>query len=201
MASKKLSQLRRSSQLLLFGDDGSTKPKWNQDSQPPAASMITDVTLFPPNPASGWSGYNPEKQPAIRHDSTTRAVFVNCDGHVEKWKWRELRDNLNDMFGSTPTEAVGQKIQKEKRQGTPMASIPNGGEEWRPRTVSRCTVTKPAAGFFRRLFPAYYLWVFSKSSWVIDFPPCPPFVAAQNQSLILSANNLPLLLRQKNPKS
>jgi prepilin-type N-terminal cleavage/methylation domain-containing protein/prepilin-type processing-associated H-X9-DG protein len=96
-ASKKLSQLNRSSQLLLFGDDGSTKPAWNQDSQPPA--YITDVTFFPPAPNSGWQTYNPQKQPAIRHDSKTRAVFVHCDGHVEKWKWKDLRSNLNDAFG------------------------------------------------------------------------------------------------------
>ena len=96
-ASKKLSQLRRSSQLWLFGDDGTPKQTWT-DTQP-TCGYWTDVTVIAPDPNSGWRDYNPQKQPAIRHDSNTRAVFALCDGHVEKWKWKELRSNLNDVFG------------------------------------------------------------------------------------------------------
>jgi len=25
--------------------------------------------------------------------------MVFCDGHVEKWKWQDLRNNNNDIFG------------------------------------------------------------------------------------------------------
>ena len=96
-ASKKLSQLRRSSQLWLFGDDGTPKLTW-PDTQP-TCGYWTDVTVIAPDPSSGWSGYNPQKQPAIRHDSNTRAVFALCDGHVEKWKWLDLRNDKSDIFG------------------------------------------------------------------------------------------------------
>jgi len=97
IASKKLSQLRRSSQLWLFGDDGTPKQTWT-DTQP-TCGYWTDVTVIAPDPSVGWSGYNPQKQPAIRHDSNTRAVFALCDGHVEKWNWKNLRNDLNDVFG------------------------------------------------------------------------------------------------------
>lgn len=97
VASKKLSQLRRSSQLWMFGDDGNPKVTWTQDTQP-TCGYWTDVTVGAPGIGGpGWTGY--PKQPAVRHDSNTRAVMVFCDGHVEKWKWRELRDNKDDIFG------------------------------------------------------------------------------------------------------
>jgi len=97
IASKKLSQLRRSSQLWLFGDDGTPKQTW-PDTQP-TCGYWTDVTVIAPDPGTGWSGYNPQKQPAIRHDSNTRAVFVLCDGHVEQSRWQDFRNDVNDVFG------------------------------------------------------------------------------------------------------
>ncbi|MEI6195061.1 MAG: prepilin-type N-terminal cleavage/methylation domain-containing protein [Verrucomicrobiota bacterium] len=95
--SKKLSQLSRASQLWMFGDDGAPKVTW-PDSQP-KCGYYTDVTVAAPNVNTGWSSYNPQKQPAVRHDSNSRAVMVFCDGHVEKWKWQDLRNNNNDIFG------------------------------------------------------------------------------------------------------
>jgi prepilin-type N-terminal cleavage/methylation domain-containing protein/prepilin-type processing-associated H-X9-DG protein len=97
VGSKKLSQLTRSSQLWMFGDDGTPKTTW-PDSQP-KCGYWTDVTVAAPDPTVGWANYNPQKQPAVRHDSNTRAVMVFCDGHVEKWKWQDLRNNNNDIFG------------------------------------------------------------------------------------------------------
>jgi len=95
--SKKLSQLRRPSQLWLYGDNGVAKITPWPDTQP-TCGYNTDVTLDAPDPSSGWTG-GLYKQPAIRHDSNTRAVFVFCDGHVEKWKWTDLRNDLSDVFG------------------------------------------------------------------------------------------------------
>ena len=95
--SKKLSQLTRSSQLWMIGDDGNPKTTWTADSQP-QVGYYTDVTVGAPGISGpGWTAYF--KQPAIRHDSKTRAVFVCCDGHVEKWKWADLRNDVGDVFG------------------------------------------------------------------------------------------------------
>ena len=95
--SKKLSQLTRSSQLLMYGDDGT--PKVNTADVQPTSGYWTDVTLFVPDSNNGWKNYSPQKQPAVRHDSNTRAVFSHCDGHVEKYKWQDLRNDINDCFG------------------------------------------------------------------------------------------------------
>jgi prepilin-type N-terminal cleavage/methylation domain-containing protein len=95
--SKRLTQLSRSSQLWMIGDDGNPKTSWTTDSQP-TVGYYTDVTVGAPGIGGpGWTAYF--KQPAIRHDSNTRAVFVLCDGHVEKWKWADLRNDNNDVFG------------------------------------------------------------------------------------------------------
>ena len=93
--SKKFSDLRRSSQLWLFGDVGTPKATW-PDSQP-TCGYWTDVTFGAT--LTGWSSYNPQKQPAVRHDGNRAAVFVACDGHVEKWKWPDLRADKNDFMG------------------------------------------------------------------------------------------------------
>ena len=93
--SKKLGSLRRSSQLWLFGDVGTPKVTW-PDTQP-KCGYWTDVTFGAS--LTGWNGDNPQKQPAIRHDSNTRAVFVCCDGHVEKWNWPALRGDQADFMG------------------------------------------------------------------------------------------------------
>jgi prepilin-type processing-associated H-X9-DG protein len=57
------------------------------------------VTVAAPSPTTGWSSYSPQKQPAIRHDSNSRAVTSFCDGHVEKWNWKDLRNDKDDIFG------------------------------------------------------------------------------------------------------
>jgi prepilin-type N-terminal cleavage/methylation domain-containing protein len=97
--SKKISQLLRSSQLWMIGDDGTPKSSWTADTQP-GVDYYTDVTVKAPGTAGGpgWTVAG-TKQPAIRHDSKTRAVFSCCDGHVEKWKWIDLRNDINDVFG------------------------------------------------------------------------------------------------------
>ena len=94
--SKKLSALSRSSQLWLYGDAGHPKVSQATDTVPPAGGYITEGTLAVPVLYS-WAAQ--AKQAAIRHDSGTRAVFTFCDGHVEKWKWNDLRYNVNDVFG------------------------------------------------------------------------------------------------------
>lgn len=95
--SKKISQLNRASQLWMFGDDGNPKVTWTADTQP-TCGYWTDVTVGAPGISGpGWTAY--PKQPAIRHDSNKRGIFVLCDGHVESWKWRDFRDNVNDVFG------------------------------------------------------------------------------------------------------
>jgi prepilin-type processing-associated H-X9-DG protein len=55
----------------------------------------TEITTKQPNPMAGFTA-PPYKQPACRHNG--RAVFSSCDGHVESWKWFDLRQNKNDVF-------------------------------------------------------------------------------------------------------
>jgi len=96
-ASKRLSDLKRASQLWMFGDDGNPKVTWSTDNKP-TCGYYTDVTVGAPGIyAPGWTAY--PKQPAVRHDGNTRAVFVLCDGHVESWKWQDFRNDVNDVFG------------------------------------------------------------------------------------------------------
>ena len=94
--SMKMGQLRRSSQIWLYGDLGDPKNATIPANSPPSGGYYTDLTTGPPDPTAGWSVYY--KQPAVRHDSNTRAVMSFCDGHVEKWKWLDLRNDLNDLF-------------------------------------------------------------------------------------------------------
>jgi len=97
MGSVKFSNLRRSADLWLIGDVGTPKVEW-PDSLP-TCGYWTDVSFGPPNAANGWSSDSPQKQPGIRHDGNTRAVMAFCDGHVDKWKWTDLRNDNNDIFG------------------------------------------------------------------------------------------------------
>ena len=97
LGSLKLSQIRRGSQIWLIGDVG--VPKYSIDSTKdriPTFGYYTEITTFQPTPAKGWSASPPYKQPACRHNS--RAVFSFCDGHVEDWKWADLRADNNDVF-------------------------------------------------------------------------------------------------------
>jgi prepilin-type N-terminal cleavage/methylation domain-containing protein len=94
LGSLKLTQIKRSSEVWLVGDVGYPKIGVNQDQMP--AAYYTEITTKQPTPTQGWA-VPPYKQPACRHN--IRAVFSCCDGHVESWKWRDLRDNKNDVFG------------------------------------------------------------------------------------------------------
>jgi hypothetical protein len=92
--SRKLSQLRRPTQLWRFGDVGLLKEAWPDDTAPKVGYYT--VASFP----TYWKpGISDRKQPAVRHDNFERAVFVACDGHVEKMNWEDLRDNKNDYIG------------------------------------------------------------------------------------------------------
>jgi len=94
LGSLRLSQLRRPNQLWMIGDVGTPKTGGNQDKQPTA--YYTEVTTKQPNPFSGWTSAPNYKQPACRHGG--RAALSFCDGHVETWKWSDLRANKDDVF-------------------------------------------------------------------------------------------------------
>jgi prepilin-type N-terminal cleavage/methylation domain-containing protein/prepilin-type processing-associated H-X9-DG protein len=98
LGSRKLTSLKRASQLWLIGDVGVPKTGANIDQMP--AAFKTEVTCKQPLPATGWSAGAPAaggyKQPATRHNN--RAVFSCCDGHVEAWPWTDFRANKNDVF-------------------------------------------------------------------------------------------------------
>jgi prepilin-type N-terminal cleavage/methylation domain-containing protein/prepilin-type processing-associated H-X9-DG protein len=97
LGSLKLSQIRRGSQIWLIGDVG--VPKYSIDNtkdRMPVYGYDTEITTFQPTPTKGWSASPPYKQPACHHNN--RAVFSFCDGHVEAWKWADLRADNNDVF-------------------------------------------------------------------------------------------------------
>lgn len=93
LGSLKLSQIKRASQIWLIGDVGYPKSDLTTDKQP--RSYYTEVTTKQPTVPGGWTTA-PYKQPAVRHSN--RAVFSFCDGHVEAWKWTDLRQNKDDVF-------------------------------------------------------------------------------------------------------
>lgn len=94
LGSKKLTQIVRVSQIWLIGDIGVPKANPTVDKMPLA--YYTEVTTKQPSPATGWTTAASYKQPACRHSG--EAVFSLCDGHVEAWKWSDLRADLNDIF-------------------------------------------------------------------------------------------------------
>jgi prepilin-type N-terminal cleavage/methylation domain-containing protein/prepilin-type processing-associated H-X9-DG protein len=92
---RKLSSIRRTSQIWLNGDVGI--PKINPNvNQMPTGGYNTDITVIKPVIGSGWASVTPSKQAACRHNS--RANFAFCDGHVETWKWLDLSTDVNDVF-------------------------------------------------------------------------------------------------------
>jgi prepilin-type N-terminal cleavage/methylation domain-containing protein/prepilin-type processing-associated H-X9-DG protein len=95
LGSKKLSQINRSSQIWLIGDVGDPKVGGSTDKQP-TGGYYTDITTKQPLTTSGWTTAPSNKQPGCRHNG--RANFSFCDGHVESWKWSDLRNNVNDLF-------------------------------------------------------------------------------------------------------
>lgn len=93
LGSLKLTQIKRTSQIWLIGDVGYPKSALTEDKEHPA--YFTEVTTKQPSTSSGWA-IAPYKQPATRHGG--RAVFSLSDGHVESWKWTDLRKNKDDAF-------------------------------------------------------------------------------------------------------
>ena len=93
LGSRKLTQIQRPSQIWMIGDVGYPKSLLTLDRMHPA--YFTEITTKQPMPTGGWT-FAPFKQPATRHSG--RAVFSSCDGHVEAWKWADLRSNKNDVF-------------------------------------------------------------------------------------------------------
>ena len=78
----------------MIGDVGAPKSGLRYD-QLPTAGYWTEISTKQPDPTRGWT-IPPYKQPAARHNA--RAIFSFCDGHVEGWKWADLRQNKGDVF-------------------------------------------------------------------------------------------------------
>ena len=93
LGSLKLTQIKRAPQIWLIGDVGYPKTAQNVDKMPSA--YFTEITTKQPSPTMGWA-FAPFKQPAARHN--TRATFSFCDGHVDNWRWTDLRQNKGDVF-------------------------------------------------------------------------------------------------------
>ena len=77
----------------MIGDVGYPKTGLTTDKMPTA--YFTEITTKQPTVTGGWT-FAPYKQPAARHSS--RAILSFCDGHVEGWKWSDLRQNKEDVF-------------------------------------------------------------------------------------------------------
>jgi len=95
LGSLKLTELRRPAQIWLMGDVGVPKINPTVDALP-TGGYYTEITTKQPIPSVGWRTQNPAKQPACRHNF--RAVFSFCDGHVESWRWTDLRTDKSDVF-------------------------------------------------------------------------------------------------------
>jgi len=93
LGSLKLVQIRRPSYIWLIGDVGYPRSAPTTDKLPSA--YYTEITTKQPSPTGGWTA-PPFKQPAARHMGS--AAFSFCDGHVESWKWTDLRQNKGDVF-------------------------------------------------------------------------------------------------------
>jgi prepilin-type N-terminal cleavage/methylation domain-containing protein/prepilin-type processing-associated H-X9-DG protein len=101
--SRKLTSLKRASQLWMFGDVGLPKSAAELTANIfPKAGYSTEFSTRQPNPpgllpGQGWANApTPQKQAACRHNR--RAVFALCDGHSETWKWEDLVSDVNDVF-------------------------------------------------------------------------------------------------------
>jgi prepilin-type N-terminal cleavage/methylation domain-containing protein/prepilin-type processing-associated H-X9-DG protein len=92
--SRKLFQIKRSTQVWMMGDTG---VPYNPNNVP-FSGYSTEIVTFPPDPNThNWKNYVPQKQPACRHNLRANIVFV--DGHYEAWNHRDLSFNKNDVFG------------------------------------------------------------------------------------------------------
>ena len=92
LGSRKLTELTRPTLLWLMGDTGIPKNSANV----PGGGYLTEIVTFPPDPQNGWLLYRPQKQPACRHNRRAGVTFA--DGHVEMWRYPDLRNNKNDVF-------------------------------------------------------------------------------------------------------
>jgi prepilin-type N-terminal cleavage/methylation domain-containing protein/prepilin-type processing-associated H-X9-DG protein len=92
LGSRKLTDLRRATQVWLMGDTGVPR---NPGKNPPD-SYLTEIVTFPPDKATGWSLWNPQKQPACRHNLRGNVTFA--DGHVETLRYVDFRENRNNLF-------------------------------------------------------------------------------------------------------
>lgn len=95
LGSVKLTQIKRASQIWLIGDVGYPKNPSELTTDKMPSAYKTEITTKQPTVTGGWT-FAPYKQPAIRHSN--RAIFSFCDGHVEGWKWTDLRQNKEDVF-------------------------------------------------------------------------------------------------------
>ena len=99
LGSRKVTQMRRASQIWLMGDVGVPKYPADIAALHVPKAYYTEITTYQPSdpssPFGGWKA-SPPKQPACRHYG--RAVFSACDGHTENWKWADLRSDKNDVF-------------------------------------------------------------------------------------------------------
>jgi prepilin-type N-terminal cleavage/methylation domain-containing protein len=100
LGSRKVTQLKRVSQIWLMGDVG--VPKYSDDllAVHVPRAYYTEISTYQPSgdlskPTGGWRT-SPFKQPACRHYG--RAVFSACDGHTENWKWADLKADNSDVF-------------------------------------------------------------------------------------------------------
>jgi prepilin-type N-terminal cleavage/methylation domain-containing protein/prepilin-type processing-associated H-X9-DG protein len=94
LGSLKITAINRASQIWLMGDTGIPK----NPAKVPQGGYFTEIVTFPPTPAQGWAGYSYPKQPACRHNSKAVVTFV--DGHVEAWKYPDLRSNKFNIFAT-----------------------------------------------------------------------------------------------------
>ena len=94
LGSLKTTSIKRPSQIWLMGDTGIPK----NPNKVPQGGYWTEIVTFPPNPGTGWSGYSYPKQPACRHNSRATVTFV--DGHVEAWRYGDLRSNKFNIFAT-----------------------------------------------------------------------------------------------------
>lgn len=89
-----IAAISRASSLWMFGDIG--KPKGSKPSD-----GYTGAASFERPGNSGWGTAN---QPAARHGRYQSVNFVHVDGHVESWKWDDLRNQKNNVFGWDPVK-------------------------------------------------------------------------------------------------
>jgi prepilin-type N-terminal cleavage/methylation domain-containing protein/prepilin-type processing-associated H-X9-DG protein len=94
LGSRKTTDINRPTQIWLMGDTGIPK----NPAKVPQGGYFTEIVTFPPEPGTGWAGYSYPKQPACRHQS--KAVVTFCDGHVEAWKYGDLRSNKFNIFAT-----------------------------------------------------------------------------------------------------